>query len=483
MRDMSTYGIQTKVSIKDLPSRFTTPWDYLIPIVEDTESLYLLNIMRMYLGLHAGTLTYEEAEDILHDIRQTPEYTRYPIDPTLVFVNDHYKNRIVSNLETLHKYRLYTLDAISSAARFSFLTDQYPLRKTDMNVLTEMVIEPLSSVRTTSERIGLSPSTVRRSLSRLREFHQIRYCCLSDNSAFDLHSFMMFYTLRDGVDSDEIEKNFCSLPIHRATLDAATNEQRYTSFLIPGSENSERFIRSVLALPPSVFEYVRLYRAQGVGRTMNLNLLEDMEWRLPISISDLFLAESIDDRECTFAKTLYSRGTRQDLEMTDMIVSMLLRRDFRIKPTDASQYLRKSGYDITPNEVRVSRERLLEKGVDLPVTYVWGLGLSATYSFEIICNPEWSERIQERIRVLPITNTFISHRGIIVMTYFVGHHEVEYYKLFHSLEDQEGIEAVHTIRMPRIRGSRVMLHLPKYWDSSMNEWSDLGDGVDLTRLF
>ena len=77
------------------PSRgqvsFRTPFDDLIPKLEDQQAQFYLDAIRIYLGLCEGTITMEIALKAVDILKDNPEYTAYPTNPTLISINQRYK--------------------------------------------------------------------------------------------------------------------------------------------------------------------------------------------------------------------------------------------------------------------------------------------------------------------------------------------------------------------------------------------------------
>ena len=198
------------------PSRgqvsFRTPFDDLIPKLEDPQAQFYLDAIRIYLGLCEGTVTMEIALKAVDILKDNPEYTAYPTNPTLISINQRYKTKMLENLRTLNKFNLYTKSSIKSAYNFAFLIEESPVSSTDISVLSVLTKDPTISLVDASNILNIAPRTIARSLDRLRERNHLRISCLIDFSAFNLQSVMLFFTVQEGIEWEQIERGFTQYP-------------------------------------------------------------------------------------------------------------------------------------------------------------------------------------------------------------------------------------------------------------------------------
>ena len=61
-----------------ISSTIQTPFDDMIPKVDEPSAQFYLDAMRIYLGLSSGTLSYEDALDAAEKLKNNPEYNRSP---------------------------------------------------------------------------------------------------------------------------------------------------------------------------------------------------------------------------------------------------------------------------------------------------------------------------------------------------------------------------------------------------------------------
>ncbi|MFW9843002.1 MAG: winged helix-turn-helix transcriptional regulator, partial [Candidatus Thorarchaeota archaeon] len=219
---------------------FKTPFDDLIPKLEDPEAQFYLDAIRIYLGLCEGTVSMETALKAVEQLKDNPEYTAYPTNPTILSINQRYKMKMLENLRTLKKFNLFTKSSIKSAYNFAFLIEESPVSTTDLSVLSVLTKNPTISLVDAASILKIAPRTIARSLERLRDRNHLRISCLVDFSAFNLQSVMMFFTVQEGLDWDDIERGFSHFPYTKNILKTTMTDVGYVSFLLPNYEDTTK---------------------------------------------------------------------------------------------------------------------------------------------------------------------------------------------------------------------------------------------------
>jgi len=129
---------------------YTTPFDDLIPTLEDSEAQFYLDAIRIYLGLCEGTVSMEVALKAVDVLKNNPEYTAYPTNPTTIPINPRFKTKMLDNLRTLNKFNLFTKSSIKSAYNFAFLIEESPISNADLSVLFVLAKNPCRCFCTSS---------------------------------------------------------------------------------------------------------------------------------------------------------------------------------------------------------------------------------------------------------------------------------------------------------------------------------------------
>jgi DNA-binding Lrp family transcriptional regulator len=458
-----------------------TPYDDIIPQVDDPSVQFYLDSMKIYLGITSGTVTLEDAMIASMKLKQNPEFAKSPVDPTLVPINETYKKRIVENLTTLSKFNLFTLDSIKSAFTFAFLTQDTPIVKTDYEVLAFLTKNPSISLVKASDALGLAPRTIARSIDRIKERHMLRFSTLYDTTAFGIQSAILFFTLQDGVDWPEIETGFATFPYTKNMLKTSMTDLGYVSFMVPDlSRNWAVFKRSVKSLTEEVFDYTKLHFQMAFGWAANLSLLNDGVWSFAENTQSVFDGITEESEESKL-NILRCGGEKKGLEFNDLVVAAELQLDFRAQPSKISQSLRLRGWDIDSRMITSSIRKLKSRGVLIPYVHIGGIGLASNFCFEILCNQKWKERILSLLPLLPLTMLYESQRGLILWIQIPSNHQVDYYQMFRSLEEQVGVESVKPIMTITQKGARSTLDLVRLWEQKRGRFHVDPASLDLTE--
>ena len=465
---------------KSLSSQIRTPFDEFIPETSEPSAQFYLDAMRIYLGLCAGSLSMENAILAADILKENPEYTVCPTNPAMIPINARYKSRILDNLKTLKKFNLITRDSIKSAYSFAFLSEEGPMNKNDYEALLLFSRRPEISLVEASNALGITPRTIARAIQRLKERYVLRFSALLDYTAFNLQSSMLFFTLRDKVDWSSVEQCLTQYPFTKSILKTTMTDLGYVTFLIPNFEETRNvFQQSVRDISQEFFEYASLHYQTSVGTTSNLNLYNVNEWSLPSYLESDKL-EFVEGKYET-PQMIHCRGSVDEYTQYDLAIAAQIQSDSRAGPSKISDTLRIRGIDVDARRVAKLDKKLRED--DLLMSYVLfgGLGLSANFCFEIICNNQWTQRILPLVAQFPWSMYYLSNRGIIVWTMTPGNHQVDYYQMFRMLEQNPGVEKVHPIMTIAQGGSKTVMDLTRGMTLENGRWSVNIDDVDLTN--
>ncbi len=471
----ATKELDTEQSI---PHIFT-PYDDVIPSSNEITTKFYLDIVRIYFGLCSGTVSLDDASIAAKELRTNPEYTKNPIDPTLLPINEEYKHRLLDNLTTLTKYNLVTTDAVKSALSFAFLDEATPISTTDLAVLRYFSKNPLETLVSSGEDLDLSPKTVARSLRRLNEKFGVRFGCHLDTSAFGIQSALLFFTLMSDIEWAQAENALALFPFTNGIMKTTMTDLGYATFLIPGGTHSMTTFRaSVAPLKGVMFDHMQLHIQEGMGSHFNLSLYEQGEWAFPSDLKSAFEEEHFP-QDVGPTRHLECSGFRRGFTPKDFLVASEYKKDVRAPPSNISQALRIRGWDIDTRRVSQSIQRFHAKRIALPFVVYDGLGLSANFCFEILCNDEWTKHIISALPALANVMYYASNRGILLWVQVPSQQQVDYYQMFRSLEKKKGVKSVQSIMTIAQKGTKTMHELVRYWDYRRNQWSVPSGDLDL----
>ncbi|MHA1576973.1 MAG: hypothetical protein ACTSU3_06395 [Candidatus Thorarchaeota archaeon] len=458
-------------------SSFQTPYDDLFPEVKEASAVFYLDVMRIYLGLVCGSLSMEDAQYAVKQLKENPEFMRSPMDPTLLPLRDSFKQNILDNLKTLSKFNLLTTDSIRSACSFAFLTDVVQLNNQDLEVLSFFASQPVASVSAAAKRLGLATRTVSRSMKRLKDHHRVRFISLMDHSVFGLQTVIVFFTPRLDIDWDSIENALYSYPLTKVMLKTTMVDLGYLSIIIPKSADSlQRLEQSISTLSKTVFNYTSLHFQTGIGTTRNLSLYKNGEWNYPKAFEHI-----LKNNDVEVPITLWNSETELEFSEIDFLIGSEYKLDCRASPRKICEALSFQGYDVEPKRVTYSLKKLNKHGLTAPYIAFSGLGLSANFCFEIICNDYWKKKVISLLPHIPVATYNVTSKGIIVWIQVPSAHQVDYYKVFRSIEENDGVTSVLPIMTIMQKGSRSVGDLVKYWTFGRNGWMlnpEIGDLAD-----
>ena len=474
----TTKELDTEQSIRNI----FTPYDDVIPSSNEITTKFYLDIVRIYFGLCSGTVSLDDASVAAKGLRTNPEYTKNPIDPTLLPINEEYKQRLLDNLTTLTKYNLVTTDAVKSALSFAFLDEATPISTTDLAVLRYFSKNPLETLVNSGDDLGLSPKTIARSLRRLNEKFGVRFGCHLDTSAFGIQSALLFFTLMPNIEWSQVENALALFPFTNGIMKTTMTDLGYATFLIPGGNRSMTAFRaSVAPLKDVIFDHMQLHVQEGMGSYFNLSLYEKGEWAFPSNLRSAF-EEDHFPQDVSPTRHLECSGLRKGFTPKDFLVASEYKKDVRAPPSSVSQALRIRGWDIDTRHVSQSIQRFHAKRIALPFVVYDGLGLSANFCFEILCNDEWKGQILSVLPALANVMYYASNKGILLWIQVPSQQQVDYYQMFRSLEKKKGVKSVHSIMTIAQKGTKTMHELVHYWDYRRNQWSVPPGDLDLGAL-
>ncbi|MFX1484434.1 MAG: hypothetical protein ACFFCP_14740 [Promethearchaeota archaeon] len=420
-----------------------------------------------------------KAADIL---KENPEYITTPTNPAIIPINERFKSRILENLKTLKKFNLITRDSIRSAYNFAFLTEESPISKTDYELLCLFSRESDVSLIDASKKLGMTPRTIARSLQRLKERHGIRFSGLLDYTAFNLQSAILFFTLREGIDWTAVEKIVTEYPFTKSILKTTMTDLGYITFLIPNiTQTSQVFQRSVRDFSSEFLDYASLHYQTATGTKSNLDLLVNNNWILPASLSGDTMDLTTNTSVKSSAPLIHCGGVKEEFSQLDLAIAAEIQSDSRAGPSKIASSLQMRSIEVDPRRVALVDRKLRDNNLFLPSIYFGGLGLSSNFCFEIICNETWIKRIMTIVSQFPWAMYYLSSRGIIVWTTSPGVHQVDYYQMFRTLEQNPDVEKVHPIMTITQGGSRSMMDLTRNLIYASGRWSIDEEDVDITN--
>ncbi len=474
-----TEEVNRNTSPHDIP--IETPYDDLIPRVDDPTVQFYLDAMRIYLGLCAGTITMEAALKAVDRLKENSEYTTSPTNPTLVPINERYKIKMIENLKTLNKFNLFSVSAIRSAYNFVFLIEDAPISETDLTVLSTLCRNPVISLVDASEILDFAPRTVARSLDRLRERNSLRVACLVDYAAFNLQSVMVFFTLQKDIEWGPIEHGLNQYPFTKSILQTAMTDVGYATFLIPNfAENLSLFINSIKAAAKSIFDYSSIHIQTQSGANSDVTQFSNNSWELPSELENMLNTDQTVSPKL-YPPLLDSTSPKPGFSKDDFIIAAEIQLDARASPSKISESLRMRGINIEPKKISAVIRKLQARRLILPYLVFALPKLSSNFCFEIVCNDDWKPRILSTIKKFPWVMYYLSSRGIIVWTMTPGDHQVEYYQLFRALEQKLGVSSVQPIMTIAHRGSKSMLDLTRNLAFTDGRWSVTLNSLDINN--
>ncbi|MHA1881481.1 MAG: hypothetical protein ACTSUO_00345 [Candidatus Thorarchaeota archaeon] len=453
-----------------------TPYDDLFPSVREPSAQYYLDAMRIYLGLFSGTLSMEDAQIMMEVLKKNPEYKRFPTSPIRLPLQESYKDKILDNLKTLTKFNLLTTDSIRSAYSFTFLMDIVPLAEQDYEVMTYISQNPIESVKKIASDLGLATRTITRTVDKIRVNHRLRFNSLMDYSVFGLQTVLVFFTPRSDIEWSPVEDALYSYPLTKAMLRTTMTDLGYLSIVLPSTESTLSELNdSIDQLSKTIFSYTSVHFQAGIGTTMNLSLYRSGEWEYPEDLD-----WTLEAKPMVEPRILWNKGFTPGFTDVDFMVGSQLKVGNRSTPRKISQALQAQGHEIQSKKVSLSIKKLNKFNILSPYISIDGVGLSANFCFEIICNDAWKRKILQILPLLPITIFNLTSRGIIIWIQVPSIHQVDYYKFFRSCEEFDGVHSVLPIMTIMQKGSRSVSELVQYWKFRDDRWVMKPDVLNLS---
>lgn len=454
-----------------LPTQFETSYDSLFPESNDPAIQFYVDMMRIYLGIYEGKINFEQALRAVEELKKNPEYVKFPTNPAILPINEEFKNRIVDNLRSIQKYNLVTVDSIRSAYTFAFLMQTMKMNEVDVNVLKYLIDHPLAPNIKIAQELGLSARTVARTLKNLRERNRLRFTCLVDVSTFGIDWVIVFFSMRDESEWPIIDNVLSSFPLSKYVLKTALSPIGYASFLIPGGkQNLNLFVKELSKLASSYFDYHSIHVQKGQGTNVNMSLYTAGAWKFPTILHDFANYMEIDNND-RVPMYIENRGILRGLNLNDFYIASHLKVNFRASSNEIQTTL--SIHDIVTTRVQISRSirKMARNGVIHPYTVFTNIGLTANFAFEITCNEETTGIILRALTHTPKSTYFVSDRGIVAWIQAPSEHQVEYYKLFRSLEKNLQVDSLQSIMTVTRSGSRSMIDLIRGWIYTRQGWT------------
>ncbi|MFW9793494.1 MAG: hypothetical protein ACFFEE_04270, partial [Candidatus Thorarchaeota archaeon] len=217
----------------------------------------------------------------------------------------------------------------------------------------------------------------------------------------------------------------------------------------------------------------------ATGTQSNLELLVDNKWKLPNFLGKGKI-DILSNSYFASPPIIKCGGVRPEFTQADLAIATQIQSDSRAGPSRVSTSLLMRDIDVDARRVATVDKKLRENKLFLPYVLFSGLGLSSNFCFEIICNEQWKERTLALVSQFPWVMYYLSSRGVIIWTMSPGPHQVEYYQMFRTLEQNSGVDKVHPIMTITQGGSRSMMDLTKNLTYESGVWSVRPEDVDLT---
>jgi hypothetical protein len=216
----------------------------------------------------------------------------------------------------------------------------------------------------------------------------------------------------------------------------------------------------------------------ATGVDCNLSLFNSNRWEFPHNLEGYFEGELFQDIEKP--NLLPSRGRTSNYSKLEYEIASTLKVSSRISPSQLDQTLERRNIAVGPKKIARILQKIYKNEVVLPYT-AFGLGLTSSLCFEIICSEDWKNRIAASINHLPHTIYLVSDRGIILWTLIPGYHQVEYYKLFRNLETHPGVKSVESIMTISRKGSKSILDLTAELEFGKSGFTTHPTNLDITQ--
>jgi hypothetical protein len=417
----------------------------------------------------------EDAKQAVEELKENPEFSRSPTNPTLLPIGESYRSKLLDNLKTLKKFNLLTTDSLRSAYSFAFMVQETPIQPSDLKVLSYFADHPFTTLVKAAENLSVAPKTVSRSLDRLGDRNGLRFHSFLDQAAFNLQTVMVFFIPGDDSEWELVEKALYSFPFTKTLLKTSMTDLGYISVVLPNSSECLRvFYESIKALSTTVFDYMSIHPQMGTGASSNISLYQGGKWSFPEEFASLIYEDGVKNPDGLHI--LWSTEYKPDLTKADFYIGAEMKLDVRASPSKISEGLRYRGIEVDSRKAAQSMKKLQNEDLLLPYVSFAGTGLSANFCFEIVCDDEWKTRLVAAIGKIPTSIYYLSSRGIILWIQVPSYHQVDYYKILRTLEEELGVKSVQPIMTIKQVGSRTVLDLVRNLTYGRRGWS--GDPLE-----
>ncbi|MEM4736151.1 MAG: hypothetical protein QXS20_10595, partial [Candidatus Thorarchaeota archaeon] len=452
----------------------------LMPVVTQPQARAYVDAIRVYLGLCAGTISLEDAAKASALIRAVL-HSGFPLDISLLPVNERLKSRLLENVNTLRKYGLASPDSVAAAVQFAFIQDDSPMGPNELSVLRALARDPLISIRQLAYKLKMRGSKIARSIRNIEERNGVRFGCHLDASAFGLDSYILFFRMRERKQRELVQSALARFPFTKAVVTTATSDTGYASLLFPSDRRALAMLQSsTRKLTDGPLLSASLHKQLAAGSASNVEFYDGRTWSCPEGLKDI-LEGGENVAHIEGAPLLRCRGYEEHFDIMDLAVAAQLKSACRDGPEMIANRLKARGFQVDSAQVRRSIEWLKKRKLILPTIHLGGVGLNAHFCFEIKCDPEIRRRVITAMTLVPAATYYVSQQGVIVWIDVPSIKQVEYYRAFTDLRHLSGVESVNSMMTLTPAGSRSILDLVSRWEEGIG-WTFDPAEFDLYQL-
>jgi hypothetical protein len=469
--------IKIHTSIK---SRISSPYDHVIPVVDEPAALFYTDAIRIYFALCSGTVTFDEAYKATEELKKYPEYALQSLDPMYIPLRKETMTKIISNLETANKYNLISSDSIRTACTFALLHEDAPLTESDVKVLKYIGVHVLDTFSNIANTLSMAPQTVSSSVDRITHRIGTRFVSMMDTTAFGAKRVMLFFQLRENVDWQQVSKGLITFPFTKSILKTENSPTGYVVFIVPNYKKALPILRtSIHSLKPNIFENYSIHEERWAGAHANLSLLTLEQWDYPKDITKPLLTGQISSTKPSCY--VECQDGIDGLSEIDFVVGNELVLNARGIPTTIKKELDRKGWEYDKGKISRSMQRLQKYELVKPRVSLNGVGLTTNLCIEIACKPQIINKIVSVFCMTPSSVFFGSDKGLVVWLKVPSKDQFEYCKILELLETQKDVESINPIMTIGQRGTRDTLDLVRYWEFRENGWWVPRQQVNLTE--
>jgi len=291
---------------------------------------------------------------------------------------------------------------------------------------------------------------------------------------------LVFFSPRSDIEWSDVENEIIHFPFIKTMLKTSMSGTGYISFAIPGKKaNVLSFLDGIDALSKEFFEYSSVHQELRVGAAANLSLYNDGKWIFPDEIREKIFASDVVSIP-PHVKMLPAGGVQTDFNHTEFEIASIAKLASRSSPGELLVWAKRRNLDVNSKKIAAIIRKLYKRRI-LQAYTDFSVGLSSNFCFEVVCNAQWKVKILSILEKLPYAIFLESPRGIIVWVTAPSYHQVEYYQLFRSLEQEDGVKSVQSIMTIRGIGSRSILDLIKDWTFTNGHFSVPNSRLDITK--